>query len=145
MLYQLIITDTEVSHGDHREDFAIGFFRTEDEAKSVAARYLGSVPGFCDYPCEAKIVPREVKGDIADGRVRIVEGWDVNGELDEVNVIESACYASEKQAKAALREMERKYERDEWAIGEYTVGRAEWAEGFARTTQQGLPETDGLI
>ena len=49
-LYMLTFTDTTFSYEGHSEDFLIGIFETENQAKQIAEYYLEYVEGFNKYP-----------------------------------------------------------------------------------------------
>lgn len=136
MLYQLTITDLELSDDTYREDFSIGFFRSRKEAEEVADFYLTHVKGFCDYPCSFEITERDISGQQVgeNGEVFIVVGWNLNEDFNEVDIIESPCLISESQASAVLAQMKDQYHRTEWTVQRWTVGRAYWREGFVRCT-----------
>lgn len=55
MLYQLILTDPELSYDSYSEDFYIGLFETEKQAEDTAQYYLKNIKGFCDFPCTYRI------------------------------------------------------------------------------------------
>ena len=133
MLYQLIITDLELSYDSHMESFNIGLFRSREEAERTAAFYLSRVKGFCDYPCTYEIHERVVYGESLEiNDVFIAVGWDTNENDDEIDIIESPCFVSESQACAALQQMKKDYPRAEWAVDRWRLDRAEWSEGFIR-------------
>ncbi|MBQ9045210.1 MAG: hypothetical protein IJ112_04615 [Oscillospiraceae bacterium] len=136
MLYQLTITDLEVSNDTYRESFSIGFFRSRKEAEEVADFYLAHVKGFCDHPCSFEITKRDISGQQVgeSGEVFIVVGWNLNEDLDEVDIVESPCLVSESQASAVLAQMKAQHHRTEWAVQRWTVGRTYWGEGFVRYT-----------
>ena len=45
MLYQLIITDKELSYNDYKEEFNIGFFKSKEEATEIAQYYIKNIEG----------------------------------------------------------------------------------------------------
>ena len=47
---------------DYEEGFHIGLFTTQEEAESVAERYLNEVPGFKDYDCIPRVFAFPVVG-----------------------------------------------------------------------------------
>ncbi|MDE5770778.1 MAG: hypothetical protein K2I06_03965 [Ruminococcus sp.] len=132
-LYFLILTDTELSYDNYSEDFAIGFFDSMDKAEKTAEYYLNNVTGFCKFPCTYRIIEKNLIGSEKNLKgIYIVQGWNINENLDEVDIIESQCFASECDALSELEIMKEKYPRDEWAFNYWTIGETEWKEGFCR-------------
>lgn len=134
-LFRLRITDPQLSYHDYSESFDIGIFSTEDEARETAEYYLNNVRGFCDYPCTYSIEKKVICGILPkdnDPCVWMVIGWDTNDDFDEINVIESECFADEAQANNALIRMKKAYPREDWAVNCLTVGKCDWQEGFVR-------------
>ena len=137
-LYLLILTDIELSYDDYLEDFYIGFFEMEQEAIETAEYYLHNVKGFCDFPCKYRILPKEIEGipEIANrneiDRIWLIQGWDVNENLDEVHMVESNCFVTKEGAEKGLSAMREHCVRDEWAVSCWTVGERGWREGFCR-------------
>ncbi len=134
MLYQLILTDTELSYETHCADFAIGIFETAQQAREVALHYLKHVPGFCQYPCTWRIQPMEVYGAASEA-VWVVQGWNVNQWLDETDIVESGCFAEKAQAEEARKAMQAATPRAEWAVIRWVIGKQEWQEGFRRESE----------
>lgn len=138
-LFLLVLTDTELSCDDYSEDFCIGLFFSETEAKQVAAYYLENVQGFCEYPCTYRIEQKKIIGILpcmADPTcVWMVTGWNTNADFDEVDIVESDCYINELQAYRALEEMKAKYPRSEWAVNRWIIGKHEWEGGFNRSEE----------
>lgn len=135
-LYFLTLTDTELSYGDYSEAFCIGLFFSEAEARRVAAYYLKNVKGFCEHPCTYRIKRKKIIGMLPCTNdpvcVWMVTGWNTNADLDEINIVESECYADESQAYEALDEMKSKYPRSEWAVNRLDIGKCDWEAGFSR-------------
>jgi len=102
MLYVLILTDPELSYDDYSEDFLIGIFETENQAKQTAEFYLENVKGFCDYSCSYRIIPKKIYGNFISDRVWIVYGYDINEYSDEINIIESRCCMTKQKAESAI-------------------------------------------
>lgn len=130
MLYLLIITDTEIS-----EDFEIGIFETQKQAKDIAEYYLKKVKGFCDYSCTYRIVPMLIENcseSTEHRKLWIVTGYNTNENLDETDIIKSSLFTSEEQAVQELNRMKEKYTRTEWITDCMTVGKLHWQEGFIR-------------
>ncbi|MBQ6175526.1 MAG: hypothetical protein IJK28_12995 [Clostridia bacterium] len=133
MLYRLIMIDTELSSASHRESFDIGLFPSREDAERTAGFYLAHVKGFCDHPCTYEIHGTEVCGpETGNGKVFMAAGWNINGNFDETDIIESPCFVSEARAYAALEQMRKEHVRSEWAVSCRWIGRAEWSEGFIR-------------
>ncbi len=134
MLYLLTIIDPERSHDSYEEAFSIGLFSSREEAEAVAAEMLAHVPGFCDYPCTYRITEKEVSGPEGNDlrEVFLVLGWNTDRDLNEIDLVESNCFPSLTQANAALAELQAQYGRSDWTIQRWTVGQADWQEGFVR-------------
>lgn len=132
MLYMLILTDMELSYDDYSEDFLIGIFKTENQAKQTAEFYLENVNGFCDYSCSYRIIPKKIYGNFISDRVWIVYGYDINEYSDEINIIESRCCMTKQEAESELENMKKRYKRDEWDISCMIIGEKYWQDGFER-------------
>ena len=134
MLYMLILTDLEMSYEYYSEDFTIGIFKTKKQAEETALYYLKNVKGFRDYPCTYQIIEKNVNCSdttIPDS-VWIVQGWNLNENSDEVDIIESSCFLTEAEANFELQKMRDTYQRTEWTVNHWQVGRLEWRKGFVR-------------
>lgn len=135
MLYLLILTDPELSYDNYSEDFDIGIFTTEKQAKETAHYYLKNVTGFCDFPCTYRIVKKEIANN-PDHKtpdfIWIVHGWNTNENLDEIDIIESSCFLTEDEANSEQQILMEKYHRSEWTVSRWKVGEAKWKEGFVR-------------
>ena len=134
MLYQLTIIDPERSHDSYEEAFSIGLYPSREEAEAVAAEMLAHVPGFCDYPCTYRITEKGVSGPEGNDlrEVFLVLGWNTDRDLNEIDLVESNCFPSPTEAEAALAELQAQYRRSDWTIQRWTVGKADWQEGFVR-------------
>lgn len=132
MLYFLILTDRELCYDDYSEDFSIGFFESENQAEEIAKYYLKNVAGFCEFSCTYRIVPKYVSGKLISNKIWLVQGWDINDNLDEINIIESQCCVSKEQAELELETMKHQYQRSEWVVNCWTIGDEAWQEGFCR-------------
>ena len=132
MLYVLILTDPELSYDDYSEDFLIGIFETENQAKQTAEFYLNNVKGFCDYLCSYRIIPKQMDDNYISDRVWIVCGYDINEYSDEINIIESRCCMTKQEAESELENMKKSYKRDEWDISCMIIGEKYWQDGFER-------------
>ena len=64
--------------------------------------------------------------------VFLILGWNTNRDLDEIDLVESDCFPSLTQANAALAELQARHRRSAWTIQRWTVGQADWSEGFVR-------------
>ena len=87
VLYELMITDTELSYNGYSEDFMIGVFRSECGAKSTAQYYLKEIAGFNEFPCVSRIESIEVAGGIKSDAVWCVWGYNYNENDDEIDII----------------------------------------------------------
>ncbi|MDE6087016.1 MAG: hypothetical protein K2G25_01365 [Oscillospiraceae bacterium] len=132
--YCLILTDTDLC-----EDFLIGIFSDKTEAEKIAAYYLTSVQGLCEYPCTERIVKKYIaelplETDVATkiDKVWIVQGWNVNEDYDEIAVIESNLYLTKERAEQELHLMQKDYVRTEWAVDCWKIGKLNWTDGFIR-------------
>lgn len=133
-VYEVTIHDPALSNENHSEDFMIGFFHSRSKAEQTAAFYLRNVKGFCDYPCTYSILEKEIADAQAAelDEVFVIQGWDMDENLDEINVIESACFESEVQAKTELERLKSAQPRAEWVINRWQIDEAHWQEGFER-------------
>ena len=132
-LYQLVMIDSKLSYDDYIEAFLIGFFSSREKAEATAQRYLSEVSGFTDYSCTYKISEKSVLDtDTLPEQIYFIQGWNVNQNLDEINLVESECFASEISAEQNRKELISKYSRQEWSISHYTVDECQWKEGFVR-------------
>ena len=64
--------------------------------------------------------------------VWIVQRWNTNQNLDEIDMIESNCYLTEERANLELELMKREYPRQEWALEQWRIGKLNWQDGFER-------------
>lgn len=135
MLYFLLLTDIELSYEGYSEDFDIGCFYCRDEAERVAEYYKKNVKGFCDFPCTYRIIEKKIIGNKIDTlpeEVWTVQGWNENDYFDEIDIVESQCFLTEEQANAELQIMKELYQRKEWSICYYRIGKKGWKDGFIR-------------
>lgn len=123
-----------MSYECYSEVFTIGIFKTKKQAEEIALYYLRNVRGFCDFPCTYQIIEKNVKcsDTTIPDLVWIVQGWNVNENFDEVDIIDSLCFLTEAEAKLELQRMRTTYQRMEWTVNHWQVGRLEWREGFVR-------------
>ncbi len=134
VVYELVMHDPELSGENYTEDFMIGIFRTRTMAEETAAHYLRHVRGFCEYPCTYIITEKEImdaQDEIPD-EVFMVHGWDMNENMDEIDIVESSCFVSEAHANAELDRMKIVQPRDEWIINRWRIDETHWQEGFER-------------
>ena len=134
-LYSLILTHEELSYDNHSEDFFIGIFAERQQAEETACYYLANVAGFNEHTCAYRIVPKEIKDNADDSiplYVWIVQGWNVNDDWDEIDIVESECFLAKEHAEDEMRTMKKTVPRTEWNIDRWTVGQCEWCEGFVR-------------
>lgn len=128
MLYVLTLTDSEGSYESYSEDFTIGIFKTKEQAEEIALYYLKNVRGFCDFPFTYRITEKNVNclDTITPDTVWIVQGWNVNNNFDEIDIIESSCFLTEAEANFELQNMRNTYQRTEWTINCWQVGELDW-------------------
>ena len=131
MLYQLIITDKELSYNDYKEEFNIGFFKSKEEATEIAQYYIKNIEGFKDYPCEYRIIEKQIIGNLKKN-IWMIQGYDFNENEDEINIIESQCYSNKKQAEKDLENYKKQYNRQNWYISNWIVEKKYNEEGFSR-------------
>ena len=120
MLYQLIITDKELSYNDYKEEFNIGFFKSKEEATEIAQYYIKNIEGFKDYPCEYRIIEKQIIGNLKK-TIWMIQGYDFNENEDEINIIESQCYSNKEQAEKDLENYKKQYNRQNWYISNWIV------------------------
>ena len=122
---------------DYEEDFHIGLFTTQEEAESVAEHYLKEVPGFKDYDCISRVFVFPVIGGTEQTKqVYRILGWNINENLDEIDILISSCFADRDEAEKALLLAKQRTPREEWVLNCHIIGKCNWEEGFAR----GYPE-----
>ena len=118
---------------DYEDGFHIGLFTTQEEAESVAARYTKEVPGFKDYDCISRVFAFSViGGEDHTKQVYRFLGWNINEDLDEVDILISSCFADRNKAEKALLLAKERTPREEWALNCHTIAQCDWAEGFVR-------------
>lgn len=134
VVYELIMHDPEMSSENYSEDFIIGFFRTRNRAEETAVYYLRHVRGFCEYSCTYSITKKKISDaqDEIPDEVFMVQGWDTDENMDEINIVESACFVSEAHANAEFERMKIAQPRAEWMINRWKIDQAQWQEGFER-------------
>ncbi len=122
------------AEGGYRDGFRIGFFRTYDEAKKTELFYRKEVTGFKDYPCDAEIKEIPIIGPINDSLdcIYLFEGWNVNEDYDETDIIESHCYTDRFQAEIDYQKSQEQFSREEWVLNQHIIGELYWQEGFVR-------------
>ena len=127
------------SGNEYWDSFHIGLFAAREEAESVKEHYRKEIQGFKDYDCKAEITEVPVIGsenmDMEPQRVYRFQGWNVNEDLDEINIWESDCYVSREQAQADYEKAQIKMSREEWTLNRYVIGQCDWQEGFIRIKQ----------
>ena len=64
--------------------------------------------------------------------IYIIYGWNVNDDLDDIDVIESDCYLSMEEAESQQNEMKLRYDRKEWCTDKYIINACYWQEGFEK-------------
>lgn len=134
-IFNLIITDKELLYENHKENFNIGYFSEYEKAVEVGKKYLNEVHGFKDYPCEYRIIRKNVI-DSQDNKepkeIYIICGWNINNKYDEIDIIESDCFVVYENALKAFDNMKDKYIRTEWSLDKYILNECQWTEGFIR-------------
>jgi len=141
--YKLKMIDNEASYEDYEESFGIGLFSSMDKAEEVAKRYLSEVAGFKDYDVTYRIDEKKITGMLKEEAcivVYIVTGWNINDDLDEVDIIESDCFAHKDDAALWLDDMKQHNQRDEWYIAKHIVDKCEWTDGFVRFSDEEIEE-----
>ena len=118
-----------------REGFHIGLFASLEEAQAVSLRYRREVMGFNrpDITEEITEVPLLGTSELPCCVYRW-QGYDVDDELDECNMVESPCYADESAAQASLANAKRDISRQVWVLNRYVIGQCDWAAGFGTST-----------
>ena len=128
-----------VKSNNINRSFHIGLFATCEEAESVKEHYRKEIQGFKDYDCKAEITEVPVIGsenmDMEPQRVYRFQGWNVNEDLDEIDIWESDCYVSREQAQADYEKAQIKMSREEWTLNRHVIGQCDWQEGFIRIKQ----------
>ena len=114
------------SGNEYWDSFHIGLFAAREEAESVKEHYRKEIQGFKDYDCKAEITEVPVIGsenmDMEPQRVYRFQGWNVNEDLDEINIWESDCYVSREQAQADYEKAQIKMSREEWTLNRHVIG-----------------------
>lgn len=134
-LFSLTLRDEELSYENHNEDFFIGIFETKEKAENTAKYYLKNVKGFCDYNCTYNITEKNILDKFNCKEISfvwLVQGWNINKNLDETDMVESELYINEDKARDKLENMKRKYKREEWVLEKIKLGKLNWQEGFMR-------------
>lgn len=116
----------------YRQGFFIGLFRTRETAAAEEAHYRRNIRGFKDYPCEAEIkeLPIIGAGEAKIWSVYCFTGWNLDEYGDEVDILESPCYADREDAGAALQQAKLATPRQEWILDCYPIGMRHWLQGF---------------
>ena len=65
-------------------------------------------------------------------QVYIIEGWNINSNLDEIDTVESECFIDKQSAENGLEVMKQKYSRCEWSLDKYIIDECQWTDGFVR-------------
>lgn len=120
-----------MSYDNYKEEFYIGFFKAKEEAKSIAEYYIKNIEGFKDYPCEYRIIKKEVEGNL-ENTIWMIQGYDLNNNEDEINMIESKCYTNKETAEKDMEKYKKQYNRQNWYISNWIVGKKYNEDGFSR-------------
>ena len=80
-----------------------------------------------------------MKKDIADNinnitpeTIWMVQGWNINENFDEIDIVESSCFLIKEHAQEELQRMQNRYQRIEWVLDYSIIGNLGWREGFVR-------------
>jgi len=129
-LYTLTIYDRL---DDYLQGFFIGVFSSYFEAENIGKKYLREVQGFKDYSCKYEILTKTMIGKADNPEsVSIIWGWNINNNLDEVDIWQSDLYANKDEAYAVLDIVRTENRRQEWCVDTYKIGACHWQEGFVR-------------
>ena len=133
-LYKLTFYDLELSYDDYKESFLIGIFSSFKKAEQTAEYYIKNVNGFKDYSCNYQIKVKNVTGTVDENlkQVYIIQGWNINSNLDEIDIVESDCFTDIKSAEEEMENMKQKYSRCEWVLDKYIIDECQWTDGFVR-------------
>lgn len=134
-VYNLTITDLELSYNNHCEIFNIGYFTAYEKAFETANRYLKEVEGFNKYPCRYDITEKPISdfyNQMSTDEIFIVCGWNINDSFEETDIIESDCFILYETALQKLYNMKQKYFRTEWCIDRYKLNECIWVDGFIK-------------
>ena len=64
----------------------------------------------------------------------MIQGYDINENEDEINIVESKCYTNKELAQKELEKYKNQYKRQEWYISSWIVDKKEYEDGFFRAT-----------
>jgi hypothetical protein len=135
VVYNLIMVDKELSDKDRQEALNIGFFSSYEKAETVAQTYQKEIPGFHSHDFVYHIEEKPVIGDVGE-RVRksvyIIYGWNENRNGDEVDIVESDCFALKGMAEKELALIQKKLRRTRWCMDCYQVDECHWTAGVLR-------------
>lgn len=62
----------------------------------------------------------------------MVQGWNVDENMDEIHIVESPCFVSQVRANIELEQMRITQPRTEWTVNPWRLDEALWQEGFER-------------
>lgn len=143
-LYELEIQAYE--QGEDFERYTIGLFRTKRDAEKTAKRYLKEVRGFRDYYCEYSIAEHELVGDAYSTHAHTYIGWNADRFGNEFDIVSGLMYADMEAAEVAMEAVKDAYDRQEWALRQWEIGKCEWADGFIRKNpdESAAPTLPGL-
>ncbi len=132
-LYLLYLCDEELSNEIYKEEFCIGLFSSEEKARITAEYYLNNVSGFKDYICSKRIRHVSVEDKEAHNQIYyLVEGWNENGDFDEIDIVQSGLYSERRNAINEMNNMQKSFMRQNWVVDKYEVDVCKWNDGFVR-------------
>ena len=131
-LYKLTFYGLGLSYDNYKEGFSIGIFSSFEKSEQTAEYYINNVNGFKNYNCEYEIETKNIIGTVDENlkQVYIIQGWNINSNLDEIDIVESDCFTDIKSAEEEMENMKQKYSRCEWVLDKYIIDECQWTEGF---------------
>lgn len=115
------------------EDFLIGIFSSYERAEYIAKIYLETVSGFKDFNCKYNISTKNVVGKMDNlESVIMICGWNIDNEMNDIDIWESDLYVDVDDAKKAFSIAKANMKRQEWSIDTYKINDCHWCDGFVR-------------
>lgn len=116
---------------DYRQGFFIGVFSSYEKAEHIAKKFKKEVQGFKDFPCEYEIISKKVIGQYDNAQsVYMLWGWNLNENLDEVDIWESDLYFCYNEAKIKLERVKNQLNLQEWSLDQYMINQSYCCDGF---------------